>query len=377
LGILTISIALPLTSRPGRHSPHDPCRARRCRIPWSHSDAGTQPSGAGLLLCDSARAKRKRRTAGLRRGTHLLLSDRPGPIAGPGPSSEPDLHLSMHPAQASDEGLLAIVPNDLMPEGSRSSAGPLTSAGWPGVQFVRWLRAVRHRRVRRSPDHVSALSRPGTRPGIRPVIQDDRLEGAILMSWFPAAFPLPALASWSSCSRRGVGLSSRSAYRSHRPDLDGVSTFRTHKTRPERAPSIARGRWCSSRPTTIIGLRPPHHSGMSLNPATTSITAELRLTSHQRGFKQFARPVFPSPADPWMDQGRLRLSPELRTPPLRATHVGAGTDRLSTDPKPALRHQPDLQPRGFTCGVRPRVALVEAAVPSGCRLGAGRAQFRQ
>jgi hypothetical protein len=36
-----------------------------------------------------------------------------------------------------------------------------------------------------------------------------------LIGWsrFPAAFRLPALASWSSCSRQGVGRSSRSAYR--------------------------------------------------------------------------------------------------------------------------------------------------------------------
>ncbi len=31
--------------------------------------------------------------------------------------------------------------------------------------------------LRGSPDHVSALSRPGTRPGIRPVIHGDQLEG--------------------------------------------------------------------------------------------------------------------------------------------------------------------------------------------------------
>ena len=64
-----------------------------------------------------------------------------------------------------------------------------------------------------SPDRVSTLSRPGTRPGIRPVIRDDRLEEAAIVSRFPVAFPLPAFASRSSDSRRGVGPSSRSAYR--------------------------------------------------------------------------------------------------------------------------------------------------------------------
>jgi hypothetical protein len=67
-----------------------------------------------------------------------------------------------------------------------------------------------------SPDRVSTLSRPGTRPGIRPVIRDDRLEGASHPSRFPVAFRPPAFASRSSHSRRGVGLSSRSAYRTRR-----------------------------------------------------------------------------------------------------------------------------------------------------------------
>ena len=53
------------------------------------------------------------------------------------------------------------------------------------------------------------------------------------------------------------------------PDPDGVSTFRTHKTRSGRAPSIARGRWCSvqadhdHRPAPGVSQRrvpAPHHN---------------------------------------------------------------------------------------------------------------------
>ena len=66
-----------------------------------------------------------------------------------------------------------------------------------------------------SPDRVSTLSRPGTRPGIRPVIRDGQLEGLAIASRFPAAFRPPAFASRSSHSRRGIGPSSRSAYRAH------------------------------------------------------------------------------------------------------------------------------------------------------------------
>jgi len=60
-------------------------------------------------------------------------------------------------------------------------------------------------------------------------------------------------------------------------------------------------------------------------PLQHSILAGLRLTRHQRGFKQSTRPVFPSPVAARMERATLGLSPELRTPPLLATHVGAGT----------------------------------------------------
>jgi hypothetical protein len=78
---------------------------------------------------------------------------------------------------------------------------------------------------RGSPDHVSSLSRPSTWPGIRPVIRDDQLEALALLPWFPAAFRRPALASWSSCARRGIELSLRSADRSSRRDARTPTGF--------------------------------------------------------------------------------------------------------------------------------------------------------
>jgi len=78
-------------------------------------------------------------------------------------------------------------------------------------------------------------------------MRDRQLEGLATWSRFPVAFPLPAFASRSSDSRRGIGLSSRSAYRAtFRPDLDGVTAFRTHELRPGWVPPIPRGQWCSS-----------------------------------------------------------------------------------------------------------------------------------
>ena len=110
------------------------------------------------------------------------------------------------------------------------------------------------------------------------------------------------------------------------PDPDGVSTFRTHQTRPGRAPSIARGRWCSSRPTTIIGLRLSHPSDLSLRPATTTHPCEAPLS---RAINEGSSdsPVRSSPRRwPLDGTGALGLSPGLRTPRSLAAHARAGTD---------------------------------------------------
>ena len=141
------------------------------------------------------------------------------------------------------------------------------------------------------------------------------------MSRVPAAFRLPAFASRSSDSRRGVGPSLRSAYRTRRrarPDLDGVPAFRTHELRPGWLPSLPRGRRCSSRPEGVPGRRLPLPSGQSLDPRHQQSVGEARLTRHQQGFKQFSRPVFPSPGIPGQNRDRLGLSPELRTPPTKS-----------------------------------------------------------
>src|SRR5215211_8685403 len=60
--------------------------------------------------------------------------------------------------------------------------------------------------------------------------------------------------------------------------------------------------------------------------------------------------------------GALRLSPELRTLPLPATHVGAGTDHLDTDQDLHHRHHRPSKD-AITHNVRPRVALPPWGVP--------------
>jgi len=196
------------------------------------------------------------------------------------PDIQPDLHLSKHPAQASRGDLTAITSYDPLRVVGRVVRRSTHRGRWSRRLVCPLVRGVcRRLRLRGSPDHVSALSRPGTSPGIGPVIHGDQLEGPAQLPWFSAAFPPPAFASWPSCSRQGIGPSSRSAYRptEHEPDPDGVSTFRTHELRPGWVPSIPRGRRCSPGLATITSPRLPLLNGTSLDPATTTHPCEAPL----------------------------------------------------------------------------------------------------
>jgi hypothetical protein len=147
-----------------------------------------------------------------------------------------------------------------------------------------------------SPDRVSALSGPGTRPGIRPVIRDGRPEGPAIVSRFPVAFRLPAFVLLGHPIPAGeLGLPYGWLTGPDRPDPVGVTAFRTHELRPGWEPPLPRGRRCSSRLSVLLNRRLPLHSGQSLYSATTSHRAGLFFTRHQRGFTRFSRPIFPSP----------------------------------------------------------------------------------
>jgi hypothetical protein len=88
-----------------------------------------------------------------------------------------------------------------------------------------------------------------------------------------------------------------------------VSTFRTHQTRPGRAPSIARGRWWSSRPTTIIGLRRSHPSNLSLRPATTTHPCEALLHEPSTRVQAIRPSGLRLAGSLWMEQEPLGLPP--------------------------------------------------------------------
>jgi len=151
-----------------------------------------------------------------------------------------------------------------------------------------------------SPDRVSALSSRVTRTRIRPVIRGHQLEGLANQSRFPAAFRLPAFASRSSDSRRGVGPSSRSAYR---PTAGPRRGYRV----PHARAATGEGALCT--------------------PGTTVLTPD-------RG---------PCPAGARRISAATSLHPASGTPPGRASHHEASTKVQAIHPSglPLARRRPD------------------------------------
>jgi hypothetical protein len=240
----------------------------------------------------------------LPRSTRAMTRCRVGPAPfGARPPQEPAVAHLRHPARASPSGPTALSLT-IRSLGSRSSAGPFTTAsaaasnlsvGWGVVViFFCWahLTASASFRVRAQGPVSGQLS-----TAISWRTDHSR--------WFPVAFRPPALrfsvilfppGDWALLT---VGSPASISCR----DPDGVTAFRTHELRSGWAPSGPRGRWRTPRPRRLKAGHPPLSSGQSLHPASTLHYAGLRLTRHQRGFKQFARPIFPSPVAARMEAG--------------------------------------------------------------------------
>jgi len=109
--------------------------------------------------------------------------------------------------------------------------------------------------------------------------------------------------------------------------------FRTSQIRPGWVPPVPRGRWCPPGRLTVTDRHPPLPSGQSLHPAGIFRLAGPTLTRHQTEVHSRS-PVRSSPCL-WLPDGTGTLGrfSELHTPPLPATHVGAGTGQSDTDPK--------------------------------------------
>jgi hypothetical protein len=82
-----------------------------------------------------------------------------------------------------------------------------------------------------------------------------------------------------------------------------------------------------SRPSRLLDRRLPLYHGQSLLPVSTSHRTRHCFTRHQRGFTQFTRPVFPSPAAAQMERAAASAFPRASHPADQepTTHVEDGT----------------------------------------------------
>jgi len=154
-----------------------------------------------------------------------------------------------------------------------------------------------------SPTHLSTsapLSRPGHRaryPASYPATTAWRSHPRLC--WFPVGFRLPAFASWTSCSRQRIPLSSRSAYRpaaraaglcrgSHVPhawDATGLGA------------SFTPGRRCPPDQRSLSDRRLPLPNGQPYTPLKPPTGGAADNGAYEDSLA-FTRPVFPSPVAP-------------------------------------------------------------------------------
>ena len=180
-------------------------------------------------------------------------------------------------------------------------------------------------------------------------MRGDRLEGATIVSRFPVAFRLPAFASWSSDSRRGVGPSSRSAYRTSPTARTSTGLPRSARTSCERGgrPLCPGDDGAPPGLRRVLSRRLPHHSGRPCTPPRHPISRGSASRGIKRGFTKFARPLFPSPVAPGWN-GRPWASPRASHPAItsdarrgrgQAIEHGPGTTRShQTDPPIRVVH---------------------------------------
>ena len=161
-------------------------------------------------------------------------------------------------------------------------------------------------------------------------MRNGRLEGPTITSRFPVAFRLPAFASRSSDSRRGLGPPSRSAYRTRQSESGPRRGYHV----PHARAMTGVGALYTPRTTVLAPVWTDCPAGAcrsSTASPSTPFQQPITRGSALRGINEGSStsPVrsSPHPRPPGWNGPPLRLSPELRTPPTksRTTHVGAGT----------------------------------------------------
>lgn len=200
--------------------------------------------------------------------------------------------------------------------------------------------------VKGSPAHVSLLSQPGTRPGVRPVITGTgRSEDQPSGSAFPSPFGRRRSLLGRPVPAEGLGLPhgrlTAAPLRARRTSTGFPRSAHTSRGRVG-CPLYPGGRRCSHDRSPVLGRRLPTFSGWPLvTPASRPDPGSPFRETSARVY--WHSPFRPSPhLWPPDGAGTLGLFPELRTRPLLATHVRAGTG-LEHGPGLRLRHRPNLQ----------------------------------
>ena len=169
--------------------------------------------------------------------------------------------------------------------------------------------------------------------------------GLALLSRLPAAFPPPAFASRSSCSRPGIERPSRSADRPEGWTQTGFPRFaRTRHDRGGR-PLYPGDDGAHPRPATLTGLHPAHHSGTSLHPATTIHQCAAPLDEPSTRVQAIHPSDLPLARDPGWN-ARPWAFPRASHPAITRSARRGGDRSSSTDLESTLYGiRPNLQPR--------------------------------
>jgi hypothetical protein len=153
----------------------------------------------------------------------------------------------------------------------------------------------------------------------------------------------------------------------HLPDNDdvadivrtttGVSTFRAYEKRLGWVPPQPRGRRCPRDRHSLSGRRLPLFCGQPLPPNSHTIS-EGQVTRHHQRFTHVHPASLPLTRSSRTAQEPLGLNLKLRTQPLPATHVEAGTGHRT-------------QARNYTIGTTSRsiTRCIHSCRATSCRTG--------
>lgn len=142
---------------------------------------------------------------------------------------------------------------------------------------------------------------------------------------FPSPFGVPALASWTVLLPPGSWASLTVGLPGQVPDPDGVFTFRMVEIRPGWALSVPRGGGVLRGWLLVTSRRLPFRNGQPC-PQRFIPSPGVSMSRHHREFACTRPSGLPLACSPRMEREPLGVFPELRTLPLPATHVRAGTD---------------------------------------------------